>query len=794
MLTQFRDIINKSWGDKPIPDEMKNFISKVEEYFIGKEEYFNYYEAIIAASDDLVFEVDNLGILINAFVSDESMLLIPREKFIGKNIEVLFESPIKEKFQQAIDEVLQTKKIISVEFKSPYLDNYFLAKFSILKKSRNGQPHVLIQIHDITESKKAEAKLTESEERLRKLLQNSMDVITVLDENGNIIFDSFSIYTQFGYTQPLTRTSIFNYLPSDDVQRVKDEIKKGLLKTGFTEPMEFRFVSADGNWRDIEIIGNNLLHEPLIKGIVINSRDITERKKIEKSLIESEERYRKLVQNSSDITSIVSTEGIITYVSPSFFRLFGYTESPVGNNIFELVHPEDRQMAVLEFQKGIENGGISDPIEFRFRMSDGDWKYFEIIGNNLLDEPSIKGIILNAREISERKKVEEELIKTKNEAIQASKAKSEFLSNMSHEIRTPMNAIVSLTNLLLEKKFDKETTEYHLTISKSVNNLLVIINDILDFSKIEMGKVYLEKIDFNLHEKIKETYDFFKHKAENKNIELTLEISDEVPQMVNGDPYRLNQILVNLVGNAIKFTPRGSVKIRVKTSKSNNEFFPLVISVQDTGIGIPENKIDSIFESFTQANNDISRTFGGTGLGLAITKKLVQLQNGKIAVKSIPNVGTIFTIEIFYAKSQTPFIKQHQISDTENKNLHGLRILIVEDNKINQFVVKQIVNKWNTNITIVSNGREAIEMLTETDFDIVLMDLQMPEISGFDATQIIRSQNSSVNNKTIPIIALTADAFIETKKKVLEAGMNDFVTKPIDQEELYSKIIKQIKK
>ena len=357
-----------------------------------------------------------------------------------------------------------------------------------------------------------------------------------------------------------------------------------------------------------------------------------------------------------------------------------------------------------------------------------------------------------------------------------------------------MNAIVSLTNLLLEKKFDKETTEYHLTISKSVNNLLVIINDILDFSKIEMGKVYLEKIDFNLHEKIKETYDFFKHKAENKNIELTLEISDEVPQMVNGDPYRLNQILVNLVGNAIKFTPRGSVKIRVKTSKSNNEFFPLVISVQDTGIGIPENKIDSIFESFTQANNDISRTFGGTGLGLAITKKLVQLQNGKIAVKSIPNVGTIFTIEIFYAKSQTPFIKQHQISDTENKNLHGLRILIVEDNKINQFVVKQIVNKWNTNITIVSNGREAIEMLTETDFDIVLMDLQMPEISGFDATQIIRSQNSSVNNKTIPIIALTADAFIETKKKVLEAGMNDFVTKPIDQEELYSKIIKQIKK
>ena len=1048
MHPQLKEIIQASWGDKILTDEMKNFVSRVEEYFVNKEVYYNYYEAIISASDDLVFEVDSHGTLINAFVADEKMLLIPREKLIGKSFDELLEAPLKEKFYSSLAEVISTNKVLSIEYKSPYLENYFLAKFSLLKKTTEANPHVLIQIQDITEKKKTERKVFNSEERFRnlietardiffitdkhgnytyvnevafdkigytpeeliginfieivrpdyrrrvsmfyykqiqdkapfsylefpidgkngeklwigqnvqlqyregefvgtqsvvrditnyknsehalmvsedrfrKLLKNSMDVITVLDENGNIIYDNFSIYTQFGYEQPLIGTSIFDYFHPEDLERAKGEFEKVILKKGVSDPIEFRLKAADGSWKYVEALGNNLLDEPAINGIVINSRDITERKKIEKALMRSEERFRKLVQYSSDITTVVSLDGNITYVSPSFFRLFGFNEELVGRNIFEFIHPEDLQRTMAEFQKGIEKGGVSDPIEFRFKMPNGEWKYLETIGNNLINEPSIKGIVLNSREISERKKVEtklvdsnmrlsaiiestnnaifainkeycyiafnkahqkiikdiyhvdieigdsalinssvanrdreplknifdrsflgeqfsynyeteiegqktvfyisanpikdangniigsaifseditkekkieEDLILSTKEAIEASKAKSEFLSNMSHEIRTPMNAIVTLSDLLLEKDFDDETNKYLTTINGSINNLLAVLNDILDFSKIEVGKVQIEKIDFDLHEKVYEVESVFKQKAESKNIKFSVNIAEDVPKMVNGDPYRLNQILINLIGNAIKFTLKGAVKVTVNKTYSNELFDKISFNIQDTGIGIPSDKIDSIFDSFTQASIDVSRNFGGTGLGLAITKKLIQLQNGTISVKSVLNVGTLFTFELTFGKSVSPVLVKTKPQNSPDKNLAGLRILVVEDNKINQFVVKQIISKWNANIEIVGNGREAIDMLMEREFDIVLMDLQMPELTGFDATKMIRSENSKVKNSNIPIIALTADAFIETKREVLQAGMDDFVTKPINQEDLFAKIVKYTSK
>jgi PAS domain S-box-containing protein len=1048
MHPQLKEIIQASWGDKILTDEMKNFVSRVEEYFVNKEVYYNYYEAIISASDDLVFEVDSNGTLINAFVADEKMLLIPREKLIGKSFDELLEAPLKEKFYGSLAEVISTNKVLSIEYKSPYLENYFLAKFSLLKKTTEVNPHVLIQIQDITEKKKTERKVFNSEERFRnlietardiffitdkygnytyvnevafdkigytpeeliginfieivrpdyrrrvsmfyykqiqdkapfsylefqidgkngeklwigqnvqlqyregefvgtqsvvrditnyknsehalmvsedrfrKLLKNSMDVITVLDESGNIIYDNFSIYTQFGYEQPLIGTSIFDYFHPEDLERAKGEFEKVILKKGVSDPIEFRFKAADGSWKYVEALGNNLLDEPAIKGIVINSRDITERKKIEKALMRSEERFRKLVQYSSDITTVVSLDGNISYVSPSFFRLFGFNEELVGRNIFEFIHPEDLQRTMAESQKGIEKGGVSDPIEFRFKMPNGEWKYLETIGNNLINEPSIKGIVLNSREISERKKVEtklvdsnmrlsaiiestnnaifainkeycyiafnkahqkiikdiyhvnieigdsalinssvanrdreplkkifdrsflgeqfsyiyeteiegqktvfyisanpikdangniigsaifseditkekkieEDLILSTKEAIEASKAKSEFLSNMSHEIRTPMNAIVTLSDLLLEKDFDDETNKYLTTINGSINNLLAVLNDILDFSKIEEGKVQIEKIDFDLHEKVYEVESVFKQKAESKNIKFSVNIAEDVPKMLNGDPYRLNQILINLIGNAIKFTLKGAVKVTVNKTYSNELFDKISFNIQDTGIGIPSDKIDSIFDSFTQASIDVSRNFGGTGLGLAITKKLIQLQNGTISVKSVLNVGTLFTFELTFGKSVSPVLVKTKPQNSLDKNLAGLRILVVEDNKINQFVVKQIISKWNANIEIVSNGREAIDMLMENDFDIVLMDLQMPELTGFDATKMIRSENSKVKNSAIPIIALTADAFIETKREVLQAGMDDFVTKPINQEDLFAKIVKYTSK
>ncbi|MES2689906.1 MAG: response regulator, partial [Bacteroidota bacterium] len=383
--------------------------------------------------------------------------------------------------------------------------------------------------------------------------------------------------------------------------------------------------------------------------------------------------------------------------------------------------------------------------------------------------------------------------KARNEALKAAQVKSDFLSNMSHEIRTPMNAIIGITDLLLDRITDDTQRDYLNSIKYSADNLLVIINDILDFSKIEAGKIVIENIPFGLHENLEEISKAFRYQAEEKDLELIVNIGENVPKMIMGDPYRLNQILFNLVGNAIKFTSEGTVTIEVKVKQQVNDRYLLFFGVSDTGIGISDDKINTIFESFTQAYTDTSRKFGGTGLGLAITKNLVELQNGYLGLKSTLKRGSTFYFEIAYTEAKN--LQPKATGNNTNRfinSLKGYKVLLVEDNTMNQLVAQQILLKWNAEVSIAETGVEALKYLTSEKFDVVLMDLQMPEMSGYEATRQIRGDNKLVLNPAVPIIALTADAFEETRVKVLKAGMNDFVTKPFKQEELYNKIIKYL--
>jgi PAS domain S-box-containing protein len=432
-----------------------------------------------------------------------------------------------------------------------------------------------------------------------------------------------------------------------------------------------------------------------------------------------------------------------------------------------------------------------------------DKHYFEMSYNPIKNEHSeIIGVAVFAQDITDKKRNEEALLKAKNEALQAAQAKSDFLSNMSHEIRTPMNAIIGITDLLLDKLAIPENREYLQSIKYSADNLLHIINDILDLSKIEAGKVELEEEPFNLEQKINELKRTFQPKANEKKIELITMITKDVPAYVKGDQFRLNQILLNLISNAIKFTSKGSITVRVELKKGSTENCTLLFSVTDSGIGIAEDKLNSIFDTFTQAYTDTTRKFGGTGLGLAISKNLVQLQQGYMGVHSKLGAGSTFYFEIPYKTVSPQEIKnivpqQNQmIEDALKKNnaslLSGARILLVEDNSLNQFVAKQLLKKWESEVAVAETGVEALHMLAETEFDIVLMDLQMPEMNGFEATAQIRSGATKVLNPKIPIIALTADAFEETRKRVIEAGMNDFITKPFKQDDLYGKISRHI--
>ncbi len=396
-----------------------------------------------------------------------------------------------------------------------------------------------------------------------------------------------------------------------------------------------------------------------------------------------------------------------------------------------------------------------------------------------------------------REKVREktrELEMEKERAEYSERVKEQFLANMSHEIRTPMNAILGMTRLLLEKEPRADQLKYLNSIKHASDNLLVIINDILDLSKIEAGKINLESIPFDIRNEIKSVFETMKVNADDKNLELKTDIESAIPKTIIGDPYRLSQILLNLTGNAIKFTEKGSVTIKT-TAKSKADKVLLTFSVIDTGIGIAKDKLDYIFDMFTQETSSTTRKFGGTGLGLAICKKLIELQGGEISVDSEAGKGSVFSFTLPFAigkdvVDENPKAEHKQQVVAKMKNL---RILLAEDNEFNQMVAVDTLESAieGAQVTVAANGKIAVDMLKNNTFDIVLMDIQMPEMDGHEATKTIRSSSDPRIN-AMPIIAMTASVIKAEVDKCFESGMNEFVGKPFSVDELLEKMSKII--
>ena len=391
----------------------------------------------------------------------------------------------------------------------------------------------------------------------------------------------------------------------------------------------------------------------------------------------------------------------------------------------------------------------------------------------------------------ERSAREQEIIQARKQAEKASLAKAEFLSTMSHEIRTPMNAVIGITHLLLENNPKPEQLENLNSLRFSGENLLGLINDILDFSKIEAGKIEFEDTDFDLKQLITGLKQSFAYRGREKDIDFQIEEQDQLPRNLIGDPTRLSQILNNLLGNAIKFTEKGSVTLAVSEKSRDDQHTNLYFEVRDTGIGIPEEKQQSIFESFSQASTDTSRKFGGSGLGLAITKRLLELQDSQIQVASQEGKGTTFSFTLRLALGDTVLQEnqqeEQQPNHTEYASLQGYKALLVEDNTMNVLVARQFLNRWELEFDHAENGEEAVRKTVNGDYDLILMDLQMPVMDGYDATLLIRQTHPH-----IPIIALTASAMLEIQERVFSVGMSDFVTKPFNPRELYQKISKHL--
>lgn len=469
-----------------------------------------------------------------------------------------------------------------------------------------------------------------------------------------------------------------------------------------------------------------------------------------------------------------------------FLNMIGYTYNELSQIGIEAISdPNDLAMERKHFRRMLKD---KHSIQYnkRFIHKNGNVIWTKLTQSVIRDESNKPIFVLTIiDDITSSIETEKFLLEAKNKADEASKAKSMFLANMSHEIRTPMNGILGMSQILSETNLDLNQKNIIRTIKTSGDSLLHILNDILDYSKIESGKIELEFISFSLKELIEELANFFSTQIQNKKIEFHLSIQNEIPNLILGDPTRLRQILLNILSNAIKFTPQeGKIQFQIHLNEITNSKAIIFFSVEDNGIGIESEKIKQLFESFTQADVSMNRKYGGTGLGLAITKKLVDLMNGKIQIESILEKGTSFKIEIPFEITERLDLV-NEIQSNQKLDFSNLKILLAEDNEINQKVAAKFFQNLKLNFEIAENGKKVLELLEHRVFDVIFMDIQMPELDGIQTTKLIRS---NIEIFQPYIIAMTANAMIGDKEECLSAGMNEYISKPFKQEEISNKL------
>ncbi|WP_208596370.1 PAS domain S-box protein [Desulfonatronospira thiodismutans] len=659
-----------------------------------------------------------------------------------------------------------------------------------IRDSHGNITGAVLVFRDVTREHAQAERLRTSEERLDRAMAVKNEGIWDWNLVTNETYFDDRYYTMAGYSPnefPQHFSGWAERVHPEDLQKATSAIEDCIAGKTETFDIEFRFKHKDGSWIWIQgqgkIMERNPDDSPL--RMIGTHTDITERKLAEEALLESEEMQRKILQAVPDLIVRTDLEGIITFVNELAYPGLSYIPqaSIYGRSLFSFIDARDLPRAQENALKRLEKN--IGPQEYRLNFEEGISIDTEINGAVVYDKESMPvGMVYVIRDITDRKRDKKELLKAKEQAEAANQAKSRFLANMSHELRTPFNGIMGMMQLLQTTTLDEEQQEYVDMAIKSSQRFARLLSDILDLSSVETGRMSIFNSEFDLGEALGSIHDIFDASAREKGVFLEYLPGDDVPAKVIGDAVRVKQILITLVSNALKFTEKGVVEIRLDAlCAAKGGDVRIKFAVSDTGIGIPEDQLKNLFTPFEQLDGSYTRKHQGAGLGLSIVKRLVELMNGNIDIDSLPGEGTTVHVVLPFGLSARDDRETPGKALSTEQSRDFLNILLAEDEPLNQKFMVTLLKKFGHNVVLAPNGKQAVEEFFRHDFDCVLMDIQMPEMTGLEATRAIREAKSAGSKRDVPIIAVTAHTQSGDRERFLDAGMDDYIGKPVSSQD-----------
>ena len=722
----------------------------------------------------------------------------PYDELIGKDDFDLFPQELAEKYHRDDLHVMETGEVFEDVERHQRPDGetiYVHILKSPVKNARGQTIGMQGMFWDVTDRHRAEKALEESEARARAIIESTLDCIIMADENGRIVEFNPAAERTFGWSRDEALGKDFQELlfPESQQERPKENLERYIKTREEGSLLGRRVESIAVRKTGTEFIAEMSIQPNQLNGkpvFMIFLRDITERKRSEQAL--NHERYLldNLMNNLPDSIYFKDKQSRFLRVSKAMLRKFGQVDASavIGKTDHDFFSAEHADQALADERKVMESKRPIIGQQEKETWADGSVTWVTTTKLPLYDaEGNVVGTFGISSDITRQKMAEDAIIKAKEAAEAASKAKSDFLANMSHEIRTPMNAIIGMTELVLDTPLTVTQRDYLTTVAESGEALLTLLNDILDFSKIEAGKLDLERTEFELRECIGDTMKSLALRAHRKGLEIAYHLAPEICEYLEGDPNRLRQIIVNLVGNAIKFTERGEVLLDIALESQDEDSATLRFSVRDTGIGIPDDKLESIFEAFEQADTSMTRRFGGTGLGLAISSRLVELMGGRIRVESVLGQGSTFYFSARFQKAPDA----PRLRSMPPASISGTRVLVVDDNATNRRILEEMLVNWEMVPTCVSSARAAVASirdayLEEDPFGLVLTDVNMPDVDGFMLAEQVK--NDPELGSTV-IMMLTSGDRPGDVARCEELGAAAYLMKPIKQSELFDAII-----